>query len=132
MIEGPSPSPIYEFGPFRLEIGERRLLCEGEPVQLRIKVLDTLHALVEHPGRLLTKDELMRRIWPDSVVEENNLNHNISVLRGALGERATGQNYIETVPRVGYRFVAGVKRSGASEPVVASAQPVAPARTLRQ
>ena len=88
--------------------------------------------LVEHAGRLLTKDELMRCVWPDSVVEENNLNHNISVLRRAVGEQATGQRYIETVPRVGYRFVADVKQSGLTTRAHDPAPPVAPAQTLRQ
>ena len=80
-------SPVYEFGSFRLEVRERRLLRDGRPVPLTTKVFDTLRVLVEHAGRLLTKDELMRSIWPDSVVEENNLNHNISVLRRAVGEQ---------------------------------------------
>jgi DNA-binding winged helix-turn-helix (wHTH) protein/pimeloyl-ACP methyl ester carboxylesterase len=123
--------PVYEFGAFRLEVRERRLLRLGRPVPLTIKVFDTLRVLVEHSGRLLTKDELMHAIWPDSVVEENNLNHNISVLRRALGEQATGQRFIETVPRVGYRFVATVKGSGQATP--ADPAPAAtPARTLRQ
>jgi pimeloyl-ACP methyl ester carboxylesterase/DNA-binding winged helix-turn-helix (wHTH) protein len=107
----PQLSPVYEFGAFRLEVGERRLLCDGRPVPLTARVFDTLRVLVEHAGRLLTKDELMGSIWPDSVVEENNLNHNVSVLRRALGEQATGQSYIETVPRTGYRFVAEVRES---------------------
>ena len=102
------PGPTYDFGPFRLEVRERRLLREGRAVPLRTKVFDTLRVLVEHSGRLLTKHELMQIIWPDTVVEENNLNHNISTLRRALGEQVTGQRYIETVPRVGYRFVADV------------------------
>ena len=123
--------PVHEFGAFRLEVGERRLLCGGRPVSLTTKVFDTLRVLVEHAGRLLTKDELMRNIWPDSVVEENNLNHNISVLRRALGERATGQQYIETVPRVGYRFVADVKRYGAAAGS-GRTHAVAPVPTLRQ
>ena len=107
----PQLSPAYGFGPFRLEVGERRLLRDGRPVPLTAKVFDTLRVLVENAGRLLTKDELMQSIWPDSVVEENNLNHNVSVLRRALGEQATGQSYIETVPRAGYRFVAEVRES---------------------
>ena len=98
---GPDPSPTYAFGPFRLDVRERRLLCEGRAVPLRTKVFDTLRVLAEHSGRLLTKHELMETIWPDTVVEENNLNHNISTLRRALGERVTGHRYIETVPRVG-------------------------------
>jgi pimeloyl-ACP methyl ester carboxylesterase/DNA-binding winged helix-turn-helix (wHTH) protein len=123
--------PVFEFGAFRLEVGERRLLCDGRPVPLRTKVFDTLQVLVENAGRLLTKDELMQSIWPDSTVEENNLNHNISVLRRALGERATGQDFIETVPRVGYRFVSEVQRSGQSASH-SPAPPAAPARSLRQ
>jgi DNA-binding winged helix-turn-helix (wHTH) protein len=83
-------SPTYAFGPFRLEVGERRLLCEGRAVPLRTKVFDTLRVLVEHSGRLLTKHELMQIIWPDTSVEENNLNHNISTC-GARREQATGQ-----------------------------------------
>jgi DNA-binding winged helix-turn-helix (wHTH) protein/pimeloyl-ACP methyl ester carboxylesterase len=102
------PVSVYEFGPFRLEIVERRLLRGSQPISLRAKVFDTLCVLVQNAGRLLTKDDLLKAIWPDTVVEENNLNHTISVLRKALGESATGQTYIETVPRVGYRFVTKV------------------------
>jgi pimeloyl-ACP methyl ester carboxylesterase/DNA-binding winged helix-turn-helix (wHTH) protein len=125
-------SPAYGFGPFRLEVRERRLLCEGRAVPLRTKVFDTLCVLVEHSGRLLTKHELIQSIWPDTVVEENNLNHNISTLRRALGERATGQRYIETVPRVGYRFVADVTDAKGVAAALAPAPPAAPARSLRQ
>jgi pimeloyl-ACP methyl ester carboxylesterase len=80
-----------------------------------MKVFDTLCVLVENAGRLLTKEELLRAVWPNTVVEENNLNHNISVLRKALGENATGQAYIETVPRIGYRFAARVERAASSK-----------------
>jgi pimeloyl-ACP methyl ester carboxylesterase/DNA-binding winged helix-turn-helix (wHTH) protein len=128
----PDRDAVYEFGVFRLEIGERRLLSNGRPLQLRTKVFETLRVLVEHAGRLLTKDELMQSIWPDTVVEENNLNHNISVLRRALGEQATGQRYIETIPRVGYRFVSVVNRSGPALTTGVAAPPAGPARTLRQ
>ncbi len=106
---------IYEFGPFRLDVDERRLLRGSEPIPLRGKVFETLCALVENPGRLLPKEELLQAIWPNTAVEENNLNHTISVLRKALGEHATGQSYIETVPRVGYRFVAKVNRKFAND-----------------
>jgi len=98
----------YQFGPFHLDARERRLSRGGETIPLRLKVFDTLLVLVENAGRLITKQELLDAIWPETTVEENNLNHNVSVLRKALGERATGQQYIETVPRVGYRFVAPV------------------------
>ncbi len=122
---------IYEFGPFRLNPAERQLLRGEEHIPLRIKVFDTLALLVENHGRLLSKDELMKSIWPDAAVEENNLNHNISVLRKALGEKATGQAYIETVPRVGYRFVAEVTEVRDGMPTAVPAAGVA-ALPIRQ
>ena len=98
----------YRFGPFHLDVRERRLSRGDEVIPLRLKVFDTLLVLVENAGRLVTKQELLDTVWPETTVEENNLNHNVSVLRKALGEKATGQQYIETVPRVGYRFAAPV------------------------
>src|SRR6186997_2611720 len=121
-------SAIYEFGPFRLEASERRLLQDGQVVALRGKVFETLCVLVSNPGRLLTKHELMQSIWPDAAVEENNLNHNISTLRRALGEHATGQRYIETVPRVGYRFVGDVTNAVPRAAALAPAPPSSPLR----
>ena len=91
---------VYEFGPFRLEASERRLLRDGHPVRLRGKVFDTLCVLVSRPGRLVDKDDLIAAVWPDTVVEENNLAHNINALRKALGDG----KLIETVPGKGYRF----------------------------
>jgi len=126
----PANSATVQFGPFSLEIGERRLLRDGRVVPLRTKVFDTLQVLVEHSGRLLTKHELMTHLWPDAAVEENNLAHNISTLRRALGEQATGQDFIETVPRVGYRFVAQV--SGRAAAIGAPLVVPEPSRTLRQ
>ena len=105
----PGDRGAYRFGPFQLDVRERRLSRGTDVIPLRLKVFDTLCVLVENAGRLVTKDELLAAVWPDTTVEENNLNHNISVLRKALGEKATGQQYIETVPRVGYRFVAPVE-----------------------
>jgi TolB-like protein/DNA-binding winged helix-turn-helix (wHTH) protein/Flp pilus assembly protein TadD len=101
---------FYEFGPFRLIVPERLLLRAGEPVTLRSKVFDTLVALVQNSGHVIGKDELMRTVWPDTMVEEGNLTHNISVLRKVLGEGASEQRYIETVPGWGYRFVAPVRQ----------------------
>jgi pimeloyl-ACP methyl ester carboxylesterase len=103
------PLPAYRFGPFRLDVGERRLTRDGTVLPVRLKVFDTLRVLVENAGRLVTKEELLEAIWPDTAVEENNLNHNVSILRKVLGEKATGQSFIETVPKVGYRFVAAVE-----------------------
>ncbi len=104
--------PIYEFGPFRVDAVKRVLLREGEPVPLTSKVFDTLLVLVQHDGQLLTKDELMQSLWPDSIVEESNLTQNISVLRKALGENPEAHRYIVTVPGRGYKFVAGVSKVG--------------------
>ncbi len=120
----------YQFGPFHLDARERRLSRGGEMIPLRLKVFDTLLVLVENAGRLITKQDLLDAIWPETTVEENNLNHNVSVLRKALGERATGQQYIETVPRVGYRFVAPVDTIAATpaRPPTASASLAATTR----
>ena len=100
---------IYEFGPFRLEAQKRRLLREGEVVPLTSKAFDTLLALVEGCGRDMEKDELMRRVWPDTAVEEGNLTLNISSLRKTLGDDRRRHEYIVTIPGKGYRFVAGVR-----------------------
>ena len=105
----PSGRGAYRFGPFQLDVRERRLSRGADAIPLRLKVFDTLRVLVEHGGRLMTKQELLDAVWPGTIVEESNLNHNVSVLRKALGERATGQQYIETIPRVGYRFIAAVE-----------------------
>lgn len=104
---------VYEFGPFQLDVAERRLLREGVQIPLRSKVFETLVALVENAGRLMTKDVLLEKLWPDVVVEENNLQGSISILRKILGEDNDGDSYIETVPRVGYRFKARVTEIGA-------------------
>jgi DNA-binding winged helix-turn-helix (wHTH) protein len=99
---------VYEFGEFRLESSTRRLLRGRDPVTLTPKVFDTLLYLVEHRGAILTKDELLTALWPDVVVEENNLGQNMSKLRGVLGEAPGENRYIATVPGHGYRFVAAV------------------------
>src|ERR1700730_11615043 len=99
---------LYEFGKFRCDPREHLLLCDGRPVSLSPKSFETLVALIQSNGRLLTKDELMQQVWPDIFVEEANLTVNISALRKVLGEAPGGQQYIETVPKRGYRFVAPV------------------------
>jgi len=109
MLQTPSR---FEFGPFQLDAAEHRLLRNGVEVSLPLKAFEILCVFVENAGRLLKKEDLIRLVWPDTVVEENNLNKNVSLLRKTLGERATGQSYIETVPRVGYRFVAPVTKLG--------------------
>src|SRR5262245_58468561 len=106
---GRSENNLYEFGPFHLDTAERLLLRDSLPVPLAPKIFDTLVALVQHSGHLLTKDELMQKVWPDSFVEEVNLTVNISALRKALGDDQNGQRYIETVSKKGYRFMAPVR-----------------------
>ena len=101
---------FYEFGSFRLDPVKRRLLRDGEPVALAPKVFDTLLLLVQHSGRTLERDDLMQQVWPDVVVEENNLTQNISALRKVLGDRREESHYIATIPGLGYRFVAEVSR----------------------
>jgi DNA-binding winged helix-turn-helix (wHTH) protein/TolB-like protein/Tfp pilus assembly protein PilF len=107
---------IYKFGEFRVCAGSRRLLrADGEPVPLTPKVFDTLLFLVEHAGRIIDKDELMREIWTDTIVEENNLNKNISVLRRVLGEKQGENRFIATIPGRGYKFVAAVHVSASPD-----------------
>lgn len=102
---------VYEFGPFHLDATRRVLLKEGEPVKLFPKEFDTLLALVASNGELLEKDDLMRQVWQDTIVEESNLTTNISHLRKVLGESRNKHDYIVTVPGRGYRFVAGVRQA---------------------
>src|SRR6266478_4547862 len=105
------PAQVYEFGAFRVDASKRLLARDGTPVPLTPKVFDTLLHLVQHSGTPLGKDELMRSIWPDTVVEENNLNQNISILRRVLGDGRNEHRYIATVPGYGYQFVAEVRPS---------------------
>ncbi len=105
----------YRFGPFRLDARERLLYRGEELVGLTPKAADTLLMLVRNPGRLLTKDELMQAVWPDSFVEENSLTQNIWMLRKVLGQTAE-QAFIETVPKRGYRFVSEVQSAAAPQP----------------
>jgi DNA-binding winged helix-turn-helix (wHTH) protein/TolB-like protein/Flp pilus assembly protein TadD len=117
-------SPVFEFGPFRLEPAESRLTKNGAPVQITPKALELLVALAARPGRLVSKDELVAEVWPDTFVEEGNLAVNMTRLRQTLNDE-TGQTYIETVPKKGYRFVAPIRELGA-EPADPPA-PVTPA-----
>ena len=100
---------LYEFGPFRLDVAEHLFLKNEEPVALTPKAFEMLVVLVERSGHLVEKDELLKEVWRDQFVEESNLSQNIYLLRKALGEGANEHQYIETVPRRGYSFVADVK-----------------------
>src|SRR5690242_2464608 len=102
---------IYEFEDFRVDSGRRLFLGrDGRPIPLTPKAFDTLSYLVQHPHVVLGKETLMKAIWPDTVVEENNLNQCISALRRALGEKRAEHRYIVTAPGQGYRFVAPVTK----------------------
>jgi DNA-binding winged helix-turn-helix (wHTH) protein/tetratricopeptide (TPR) repeat protein len=117
---------IYEFGPFVLDVGERRLVRHGRPVALRAKVFDTLRVLVENHGRLMAKEALMKAVWPDALVEEGNLAHNVAALRKALRTSDARSEHVETVPGRGYRFVApitAVRDSAQPEPSSALGAP---------
>src|SRR5436190_5563930 len=100
---------FYEFGPFQIDKLNHVLLRDGVTLPLKPKVFDTLLLLLENRERVLDKDELLRRLWPETVVEESNLSQNVYLLRKVLGEEAAGEIYIATMPKRGYRFVASVK-----------------------
>ncbi len=102
---------FYDFGSFRIDTENRLLLQRGEAVTLQPKTFDILLLLVENRSRVLEKVELMRRIWPDTAVEESNLTQNIYILRKLFSLDDGGQQYIETIPKRGYRFVARVEES---------------------
>ena len=106
---------FYLFDAFRVDAFERILFKENREVTLTPKVFDTLLILLENSGHVLTKKELMQQVWPDSFVEENNLAQNISILRKALGQSKEGEQYIQTVPKRGYRFVANVNSTGGED-----------------
>src|SRR5262249_20617075 len=101
---------IYEFGPFRLDPAQELLVEGTRKVPLTAKAYQTLLVLVENRGRTLGKDELLQKVWPDAFVEEATLAQNISTLRKRLGDDRETAQYIETVPKRGYRFVAEVRQ----------------------
>jgi DNA-binding winged helix-turn-helix (wHTH) protein/TolB-like protein len=100
---------LYEFDNFCVDVAERALLCNGRPLQLTPKAFDTLLVLVTRSGHLVEKDELLKEVWPDTFVEEATLAQNISTLRKVLSQEGNGDQYIETVPKRGYRFVSSVR-----------------------
>ena len=116
----------YEFGPFRLDSGQRVLLRNGEPVPLQPKALDILLLLVRNPGQLITKEKLLSAVWPNLVVEESNLSQNIFLLRKALGDGEPGHRYIVTLPRRGYQFGETVHARPAAVVAAGDAAPTPP------
>ncbi len=125
----------YEFGKFCVDVTQRllRSRADGKPVPLTPRVFDTLLYLVEHSGQLIDKATLMKAIWPNVVVEENNLNQNISTLRRLLGESSADHRFIVTEPGRGYRFVADVRALSPAEdqPVAERSRPRPPVQFCR-
>ena len=131
---------FYDFGPFRIDVMKRRFLRDGEVIRLTPKAFDLLLVLVEESGRTIEKDELLDRVWPGTAVEENNLNQNITALRKSLGDSRQDSQYIATIPGIGYRFVAEVRkveedftqrRKGATEDAKEAQNAVRPSRVFR-
>ena len=116
-------SSLYEFGPFTAQPDERLLLQEGRPVSLTPKAFDLLIELIDRPGQLVGKQELMKALWPDTFVEETNLAYTMSALRRAIGDGLNGSQYIQTVPTRGYRFVSPVMRKDPDAAIIADRIP---------
>src|SRR5262245_18041920 len=106
-----SSDHAISFGPFRLLPSQQLLLEDGKPVHLGSRALDILIALAEHPGEIVSKEDLIARVWPDIFVEEGNLRVHIAALRRALGDGQAGRRYVANIPGRGYRFVAPVSLS---------------------
>src|SRR6185503_15150203 len=107
---------VYAFGQFRLDAGKHMLFEGDEVISLTPKAFDTLLALVENRGSVMSKEELMRLVWANDFVEENNLAQNIHAVRKIVGDRIDGAKFIETIPKRGYRFVAEVEVLNDAEP----------------
>src|SRR5262245_60241655 len=120
----PLSGHIHRFSDFTIDIEQKVLLRGGKAIPMAPKVFETLLALVENHGRIVLKEELMKRLWPDTFVEESNLTFNIQQLRKSLGDNAREPLYIETIPRRGYRFIAEVK------PLATSIAPAVPRATV--
>lgn len=118
---------LYEFSRFRLDVPERLLLRDGKRVRLPDKAFQTLCVLVRRAGELVTKDELIGEVWADSIVEENNLDQKISVLRQTLGEQRAAkgkEKFIETVRGHGYRFIPEVRTIAAANAAAPAEEPL--------
>src|SRR5215213_1563758 len=126
---------ILQFKDFTIDTVEKVLLREGMPVALAPKVFETLLVLLESHGRIVPKEELMKRLWPDTFVEEANLTFNIQQLRKSLGDNARSPIYIQTIARRGYRFIAAVEPVSSDKGEVQNTEPpvaAVPALDLRK
>ena len=102
---------VFRFGPYELRPLARELYKHGVKVRLRPQPFQVLHVLVEHPGEVVTREELRKQLWPsDTFVDfEHGLNTSVKELRGVLGDSATEPRYVETLPRLGYRIIVPVE-----------------------
>jgi Tol biopolymer transport system component/DNA-binding winged helix-turn-helix (wHTH) protein len=114
--------PIYQLGDFRFDPHEHRLSCDGKDIHLPPKSFEVLQFLVERHGHLVTKEELLEAVWPETYVAENSLSHHIWEIRSALKQNERDGHFIQTVPKVGYQFVGMVGKVDASELPVESDQ----------
>jgi DNA-binding winged helix-turn-helix (wHTH) protein/Tol biopolymer transport system component len=121
-----SPTPNYDVGPYRVEAGRRKLWKGNELVQLSPKAFDLLVLLVAERHRVIDKDELMRRLWPDTVVGEESVTQSISALRRALGDDSANPQFIATVPRRGYQFIGPITEAAGDGEAAAAPSPVPP------
>src|SRR5579862_340782 len=119
---------VYEFGPYLQDAAARTLNRQGAPVAITPKAFDTLLYLVSNAGRTIGREELIRAVWPDTFVEDGNLNYNISQIRKTLGEYAPGVPYIQTLPKQGYRFIAQVNPASDGVVEANSSSPPPPQR----
>ena len=108
-VKSVSATKYYEFGPYVVDAAKSILRREGEIVPIGLKAFEVLLTLIQHQGEVLKKDEILREVWPDTIVEENNLARTISALRKALDDHLDAPQYIATIPGRGYRFIANVK-----------------------
>ncbi len=102
------PGAVLEFGPFCFDLDQGVLSCEGRPIRLAPKEIETLRVLLVNAGRLVSKEEIIAKVWPDAFVSDDSLTRCVYVVRRALGDDQNGQQYIETLAKRGYRFVAPV------------------------
>src|SRR6202167_2642788 len=100
---------IFQFGKFQIDARARTLRREEETVTLNRRAFDVLLYLVQNPGRVIPRDELLKNVWPDTFVDENSLAQSISALRRALDEKPRDNNYVATLPGRGYQFVSPVQ-----------------------
>ncbi|HEU5161785.1 MAG TPA: transcriptional regulator, partial [Thermoanaerobaculia bacterium] len=108
----PARHGAYDFGPFRLDARGHRLLRDTGTLPLKPKAFDMLLLFVENPGRVVTKEEILGALWPDTIVEEASLSQNVYEIRKALGDSERPHRYLENVPKRGYRFIAAVAPAG--------------------